>query len=408
MKNKWIIPVILFIILVTVYAVRGLFQLRVELEVLQVDKIEEVTTTQGVLIKNEKVSSLTLSGATEVYAQTGDRVANKEILAMLYGNTEDRALFNELAEINKKINAISESDADSSVYISDTMQMETELSDCVDEVIAASAANDYSKLSVHKYRISLVTSLKAMVRGEDVVTPAEEMVALQTRKNEIEATLGNSANIITADMAGIYVEGKDGFEEKLTPDSIEKLNPGTIGDVIEGSKNGSVLNGENVYTYKIVENFTYYVAVNLNKEMAKDIKVGDSAIVRFTNFSGDDNSATVAYISEPASDGTRTVVAKCDNYVEGLLSHRVVNVDFVKKSVTGYKVSVEHIHTVDNKVGLYIKRGAVMKFLPVNIEYSNEEEAIVSSLDPTMPIKSYDEVVVSAPEFKDGKVIVSQ
>ena len=119
MKNKWIIPVLLFVILVTVYAVRGLLESRVELELLQVDKIEEVTSTQGVLIKNEKVNSLTLTGATEIYARNGDRVANKEILAMLYGNTEDEALFNELAAINKKINAINESDADSSVYISD-------------------------------------------------------------------------------------------------------------------------------------------------------------------------------------------------------------------------------------------------------------------------------------------------
>lgn len=408
MKNKWIIPVLLFVILVTVYAVRGLLESRVELELLQVDKIEEVTSTQGVLIKNEKVNSLTLTGATEIYARNGDRVANKEILAMLYGNTEDEALFNELAAINKKINAINESDADSSVYISDTMQMETELSQCVDEIILAAANNDYSKLSVHKYRISLVTSLKAMVRGEDVVTPAEEMISLQTRKNEIELTLGNSANVFSADMAGIYYEGKDGFEASLTPESINQLNPKAINDVIEGNKNGNVLNNENTYTYKIVENFSYYVGVNLDKDMSKDIKVGDSVIIRFTNFSNSDNTATVTYVSQAASDGTRTVVAKCDNYVEGLLSHRVVNVDFVKKSVTGYKIGIEHIHTVDNKVGLYIKRGAVMKFLPVNIEYSNEEEAIVSSADITMPIKSYDEVVVSAPEFKDGKVIGSQ
>lgn len=405
MKNKWIIPVVLFVILIIVYVARGLFQSRVELEVLKIDKIEEVTSTQGVLIKNEIVNSVTLSGATEVYARDGERVANKEIIAMLYGNTEDEALFSELAEINKKINAISESEADSSVYISDTMQMEAELSDCVDEIIKAQTAGDFSKLSVHRYKLSLITSLKAMVRGEDVVTPAEEMIALQTRKNEIEAKLGGSANVLSAGMSGIYYEGKDGFEEKLTPEKIETITPGAVNDVIEGNKNGNILNEENIYTYKIVDNFSYYVAVNLDKETSKNIKVGDSVIVRFTNFSNSDNSATVKYVSELGADGKRTIVAECDNYVEGLLSHRVVNVDFVKESVTGYKVSVEHIHTVDNKVGLYIKRGAVMKFLPINIEHSNEEEAIVSSADPTMPIKSYDEIVVSAPEFKDGKVI---
>ena len=59
-------------------------------------------------------------------------------------------------------------------------------------------------------------------------------------------------------------------------------------------------------------------------------------------------------------------------------------------------------------MGLFIKRGAVMKFIPVNIVYSTEEEAVVSAASSEKPIKSYDEVVTSAPEYYDGRVIVSQ
>jgi hypothetical protein len=116
----------------------------------------------------------------------------------------------------------------------------------------------------------------------------------------------------------------------------------------------------------------------------------------------------VTYISEPDEDGIRTVVAECDNYVKNLLAQRVVNVDFVKKSVSGYKVKIEDIHTVDNTIGVFVKRGTVMRFLPVNIECSNEEEAIITSANQKMRIKSYDEIVKSAPEFSDGKVIASQ
>ena len=194
----------------------------------------------------------------------------------------------------------------------------------------------------------------------------------------------------------------------LSPDAIDALTPDDIKDVIKNSKDGGNLSDKNVYTYKIIDNFTYYVAVNLDNVISEGIKVGDSAIVRFPDFSANDNKATVEYVSSPDEEGNCLVVVRCNNYVKNLLSQRVVNVDFVKNSVSGYKVNVEHIHTHDNAVGLYIKRGAVMRFLPVNIVYSNEEEAIVTSADKSMPIKSYDEVVISAPEFKDGKVIVSQ
>ena len=144
MKNKWIIPIVLFVVLVIAYAARGLIQSRIELELLQEDKIEEMVSTQGVLIKREKAESLALSGTTEVYAKNGDRVANKEIIASLQAGTEDEALKIELAQISKKINGIHKSNADSSVYISDAMQLETELSNCVDKLIEASKNNDYA------------------------------------------------------------------------------------------------------------------------------------------------------------------------------------------------------------------------------------------------------------------------
>ena len=408
MKNKWIILVVLFIVLVTIYAVRGVFQSRIDLEVITTGKIEESSTTQGVLIKNEKVNQVKLSGAAEIYAKDGNRVGKNQILAMLYGNTEDAALIKEFAEINKKINAIQKSDADNFIYISDAMQLESQISDDVDDLVQAASSNDFSKISEYKYKISTATAQKAIARGETVTTPAEEMIALQTRKNEIEVLLGKSANIILSDMAGIYAEGKDGFEETLSPDNIDTLTPEDIKDVIKNSKNGGNLNDKNVYTYKIIDNFSYYVAVNLDSVISEGIKVGDSAIVRFSDFSQNDNKATVEYVSSPDEEGNRMIVVHCNSYIKNLLSQRVVNVEFIKSSVSGYKVSVEHIHTYDNAVGLYIKRGAVMRFLPVDIVYSNEEEAIVTSADKSMPIKSYDEIVTSAPEFKDGKVIVSQ
>ena len=408
MKNKWIIPVVLFIILICAYAVRGMFQARIELEVLQKGRIEESQTTKAVLIKNEIVKSLELSGSAEVYADDNERVARNEILAILHASSEDEALIKEFSQINKKIAAIRASDADSSIYISDTMQMESEISSYVDDLIQSCSDNDFSKMSEYKYKISMITAQKAIVRGEAVTTPAEEVLALQARKNQIEAQLGNSANIVTADVAGIFIEGKDGFEETVKADSINTLTPGVIKDVITNSKNGNLINEGNIYTYKIVDNFKYSIAVNVEKSLTEGIKVGDSVNIRFLDFSNSDVPAVVTYISEPDEDGTRTVVAESDKYVKNLMSQRVVNVDFVKKSVSGYKVNIEYIHTVDNTIGLFIKRGAVMRFLPINIEYSNEEEAIVTSANPSMPIRSYDEIVKSAPEFSDGKVIVSQ
>jgi len=409
MKSKWIIPVVLFIVLVTVYAVRGVYQSRIGLELLQVGEIQEVSATQGVLIKKENVNTVSITGATEIYVNDGDRVSNKEILAMHYSDTEDEGLKIELSNINKKINAIQKSNSGNDTFVSDTVQMENELSGYIDDIIGFTLKNNFESLSEYKYKIDAIATQKAHAKGDTVTTIKETLVNLQSRKAEIEKELGRTENVVAANMAGIYIEGRDGFEEELTPDNYNTLSPEKVDEIIKKGKNGNIIDDEEkTYTYKIVDNFSYYLAVNLGEELGHDIKEGDSATIRFSDFSSSNISADVVYVSEPDEEKIRTVVVKCDNYVEGLMSKRVVNVDFVKKSVSGYKVKIEHLHTVENAVGLYIKRGAVMKFIPVNIVYSNEEEAIVESLDKNTSIKSYDEVVVSAPDYYNGKVIVSQ
>jgi len=215
--------------------------------------------------------------------------------------------------------------------------------------------------------------------------------------------------VVTASSPGIFIEGSDGFEDTLAPEGISSLEPSAVNEVIHQHKNGEISKPEaETYTYKIVNNYSYYVAVNVEEAISGDITAGDSVKVRFSDFSDQDCPAIVRYVSEINEKGIRTVVMECNLEIDGLLSKRVVNVDFVKKSVSGYKVKVEYLHTVANAVGIFIKRGAVMRFIPVNIVYSTEEEAIISPAVDGKPIKYYDEIVTDAPEYYDGRVIVSQ
>lgn len=408
MKNKWVIPVVLFAVLVVCYVVRGFFQTRITVEMLQTDKIEESSSGLGVLVKSESVNSVSIGGAAEVSVRNGQRVSNGQLIATVYGGTTDESVKTQLADVNKKINAIKDSNAGDSVFINDATKIESEIADTVDQVIVKVTEHDLESISEYKYRISTLADQKAVAKGEKKGF-SDDLVQLQAEKSVLESQLGKIENVVVASSPGIFIEGSDGFEETLTPDAISTLTPNTVKEVINRDKNGEITrqDGSN-YTYKIVNNYSYYIAVNVADSLAGDIQVGDSVKVRFSDFSASDCPATVRHVSDKNEKNERTVVAECSTYVDGLLAKRVVNVDFVKKSVTGYKVKVEYLHTVDNAVGLFIKRGAVMKFIPVNIVYSTEEEAVVSAASSEKPIKSYDEVVTSAPEYYDGRVIVSQ
>ena len=408
MKYKWIIPVVLFAVLVVGYVARSFFQTRITLEMLQKDKIEESSSGLGVLIKTESVNSVSVSGAAEVAVQNGQRVANGELLATVYSGTSEEGVMTQLAEVNKRINAMKDSNAGDSVFINDATKIESEIEEIVGDVIQQASRQDMEMISEYKYRISTLSDQKAVAQGEKTDF-SNNLTELQSEKSVLESKLGKIESVVVAQTPGIFIEGSDGFESSLTPDMVTTLTPNTVDEVINKDKNREIaVQDGSTYTYKIVDNYAYYVAINIDDALSSQVKAGDSVTVRFSDITADDCPAEVVYVSDKNEKNLRTVVVKCSMYVEGLLSKRVVNVDFVKKSVSGYKVQIEYLHTVDNAVGLFIKRGAVMKFIPVDIVYSTEDEAIVEAADSTQPIKPYDEVVTSAPEFYDGKVIVSQ
>lgn len=407
MKDKWMIPVLLFVVLVAGNIIRGFFQTRITLEMLQTDKIEEMSAGTGVLIKTEVCETLPMGGATEVIAMDGDRVAKGEILATVYSGTAEETARIQLADINKRIAAIESSHAGDTVFINDATKIESEIAADVDDIISMVTEHNMEKLSAYKHKISTMADQKAVAKGEKQ-NFSNDLVQLRSKKSMLESNLGKIEKVAEAEIAGVFVEGHDGFEQELTKESLLSMTPEKVSDIVHHEKNDEIVQAEHdTYTYKIVDNYSYYVAQNLDDSFCT-MKVGDSVQIRFRDFSVHAIPAKVVSISEKDAKGQRCVVVECNKYVQDLLKNRVVNVDFIKKSVSGYKVKTEYLHTVDNAVGLFIKRGAVMKFIPVTVIYSTEEEAIISSASNEKPIKAYDEVVTSAPEFTDGRVIVSQ
>ncbi len=408
MKDKWYIPVLLFVILVVSYIVRGFFVTRIELEMLQTDRIEEYTKAVGVLMKDEHPGSVPVTGITEVLVQDGERVANGEVIATVYEGKADAATKNKLADINKKISAMEDSRMGEAVFINDATKIETEIAACVDEVIAKASMGNFEALSQYKYKLSIMADQKVVAKGEKEGF-SNDLVQLRAEKSMIESKLGRIDKAVMAGSPGIFIEGHDGFEKDLTMESALSMTPDRVNEIISKEKKDDlVVTDGSVYRYKIVQNYNYCVAMNIAPEYLKNLEIGDSIEIRFSDFSAENVPATIKHISSPDKKGDCAVVVEVFRHIEGLLERRVVNVDFVRKSVEGYKVSIEHLHTVDNAVGLYVKRGAVMKFIPVNVIYSTETEAIVASAGNESPIKAYDEVVTKAPVYENGRVIVSQ
>ena len=78
----------------------------------------------------------------------------------------------------------------------------------------------------------------------------------------------------------------------------------------------------------------------------------------------------------------------------------------IKNEYSGLKVSSRSIRTVDGVRGVYVVSGIEIKFVEVEILFSNEEYAICKlNTSDGSKLRLYDEVVVKGRGLYDGKSI---
>jgi len=153
-----------------------------------------------------------------------------------------------------------------------------------------------------------------------------------------------------------------------------------------------------------MQNFRYFIAVNLPADRLSGLRIDSMVQVRFYDLFASPVKAKVLYMS-PTEEEQCTVVLEVNQHIDSLLESRFVNLDFVKSRYDGYRVSVKAIRTKDNVNGVYVRRDGSLHFIPVTIIYNTQDVAIVDSADKELPLRLYDEVVVSAGSYEEGKLL---
>ncbi len=405
MKNKWNILILLFIALVVAYALRGVFGERVELEVLREGSMEDMASCTGVVVKYETVYDLPSGVSVETKAVDGQRVANGETIAAVYASQVDPAVKAKLDRVNKKIAASESNQTISATFSGDATKLESDISDEVASLISYSYKRDMEKAGAARETIAALADRKAVVSGQKSAS-ANTLDELKSTKQQLEAQIGAAQSTINAAGAGVFSATVDGLEKLITPYNMEELVPSSLEELIAYDKKTvkERKSTDEAQACKVIDNFRYFVAVNMPASQLAGVKKGDELTLRFNELSTNPITATVFSISAE-ENGQNTVVLEGTRYLDSLLEKRTVNVDVIKRQYKGYRVGVKSIRTVDGVVGVFVKRDSIMRFIPANILYNTQEFAIVESADKEKPLKLYDEVIVNASSFEDGKLM---
>ncbi len=405
MKNKWYVPVMIFLLLVLAYFFRGIFGGRVQYEVLREGTMEEMVSTKALVIKYETLYETGSGGTVEAKVAGGARVSKGMTLANVYSGTVDSEVMAKLDRVNKKIETVKASREEGLSFSGDVSKLDSEISSKVNAIIENGQKKRMSKVSELKTSLSTLAERRAAVSGQQSAG-ANTLEELEQMRQSLLGQIGTVEKKITSSSAGIFVPYTDGLEALITPYNMDALSPEKLNELLDTERKMSSTKRDStsVFACKVVDNFRYFVALNIASSKAADLKKGDSVLLRFSELSADTVSAEV-YAVSAEENGQIAVICECNRFLDSLLEKRAVTMDFIRHRYKGYRVSVEALRTQDGVVGVFVKRDGVMRFLPVNVLYNTQDIAIVSSADEKKPLKLYDEVIVQAEHFEEGAFV---
>ena len=89
-----------------------------------------------------------------------------------------------------------------------------------------------------------------------------------------------------------------------------------------------------------------------------------------------------------------------------LASMRTGPMTVVKKEYSGLKIPKSALRVVNSKRGVYVLTGMQVKFVEVNVIYSDDDYMICEKqTEDEKVLRLYDEVIVKGKNLYDGKIV---
>ena len=352
----------------------------------------------GLIIRNETLVTSQSNGVMHFIVGDGTRVAKNGVIANIYDSESASITLSQIDSVKKKITDLEDLLSYNDLEAADLDLINARIEESLNNFVVNSSTGDYN--GIEQYSSALLSSVNrrtaAMGNTADF---SSQLNWLKSQLNELSSSLPNAKGQVKADQSGYFVSKTDGYENVLTCDNLDKINS----DYINGLKAQET--PDNVIG-KIVSDYEWYIAAKVSINESFNFKEGDTLKLYTTVKSYPQLPVTVKQINISENSADAVIIFACSEMNSELAAMRSGPMTAVKKEYSGLKVSKNALRVVDSKRGVYVLSGMQVKFVPVNVLYSNDSYIICEkqTADGNV-LKLYDEVIVKGKNLYDGKII---
>ena len=379
---------------------------------------DEAITVSGYLVRREEVLP-SYDGLLFISREEGERVSAGGSVGVVYHSQEALEQARQLQQLRLQLEQLEYAQSVASGS-QEALQLDSSIAQELVALKSAMASERYSAAEDAAAALeTYVLKREYTYSGEGDVE--EQLAGLADQIRALSASTRQSSTAVTVQEGGYYSALVDGYESVLTPDMLEELTPGQLRSVSPDASRTSNA-GKIIYG-----NQWHYVAL-LSEADAGRLWEGAEVSLRFVSGLEKDVPMTVERIST-AENGQQLVVLSADRYLSVTTLLRDQSAQIILQSYSGIRVPKTAVRVLDvtreneageeeavSLTGVYCRVGAAARFKPVDILYQGEDYYLVSPAPDRMgslsetgrelrTLRNGDEVVVTAKDLYDGKVI---
>lgn len=371
-RNKIIAAVlVLAAVIFVIHACRAQFS-PYKKEIAKMGSYVVSVEADALIVRDETILEKGSTGILKSEVAEGERVAAFAKLGAILAGNIDSAKMNQLNELNTEIEVLSQAVGEAGLLAIDDSKVDATLDTTLENLRYAVSKNNAGEAVRLCDNVRILTERKA---GVTTTSEAQqELEALIAKRDELTQSLGNSHRAIYAPKAGLYSHDMDGMESILTFEAVKSVTPAQIDKYFE-----KVSSQKPEGPCKIIDNYKWYIMLNLSEAECEGLKTGKSYAVTFTDLGEAETDGIITYISKKDKDGRCAVVIQFDEHVDNFTVERETRVQIIKEKYSGIYVprNAIRVDSAQGVQGVWVQNEVALEFRSIEEIYRNDEFVLV-------------------------------
>ncbi len=332
-------------------------------------------TVDCVLIRDEAVTVSDSAARVEYIAAENSLVAAGDNVANIYATGYSESLLNNLEKTRKNIQDYHKQ------LLANIVDADLNRLDAVVNLMAMEFKNLITRQTTGNLKTVTSQLETAMVNRQEYLRQNKrgdnKLTKLYEEENTRLANIQSWRKVSEAGRDGVVSFYIDGYENDLTPATLNNLSISDVRAVLAGNNLGSTKATRSGGIYRIVDQDKWYVAVLANGDTWTPVVGQDNYFMQLEGF--DDLSFTASVSSVQKESGTTLAVFEINDPIGPLIYQRTGRAQF-SITLTGLSVRTEALYNQNGQVGVWVYDVPGGTFVPVEVLSTDGTIAMIQPL----------------------------